>query len=173
LAVVALLAVPAAIASFFGFTLGSRILDLQQKRSAPRSVVLGMLIAFLSYLTMPIFHLVWVLILGGPGFDYQNALATNAYWILAVWGVGAILVGWLLLIVGGTAGFLLFKFSLAETKQRKLAQFPRVSRQTAYTWIAIAALFLITVIVLLWLGPTLLDSFGRFVFRTLDWIAPT
>ena len=163
-ALLGIMALPIAIASFLGFALGSRILDSRQRRSGPRSMVLGMLIAFLSYLMMPIFNLVWVLILRGPGVDYQNALATSAYWILAVWGVGAILVGWLLLIVGGMAGFLLFKFSLGETMQLKLAQSPRVSKQTAYTWNAIGPVFLLAVIVLLWFGPTLLDSVRRLVF---------
>jgi hypothetical protein len=163
-ALLGIMALPIAIASFLGFALGSRILDSRQRRSGPRSMVLGMLIAFLSYLMMPIFNLVWVLILGGPGVDYQNALATSAYWILAVWGVGAILVGWLLLIVGGMAGFLLFKASMGETMQRKLAQSPRVSKQTAYAWNAIGPVFLIAVIVLLWFGPTLLDILRRLVF---------
>jgi hypothetical protein len=172
-ALLGLMALPIAIASLFGFTLGSRILDSQQKRSAPRSVVLGMLIAFLSYLTMPIFHLVWALILVGQGFESQNALTIDPYWILAIWGVGAILVGWLLLIAGGTAGFLLFKFSLRETVQRKLAQSPRVSKEKAYVWFAIAPVILIAVFVLIAFGPTMLNSVRRLIFRAPGWIDPT
>jgi hypothetical protein len=146
--VVPFLLLPVWVASFFGFAFGAQILDLQRPRSAPRSMLIGMVVAILSYLTMPLAQLLAIMIFGSR--NAMLASPTNAlYWILLVWGVGAILVGWLLVIVGGVAGFLLFKFSLADIVQQQLSQSRRISKQQTLIWIALYACVAIAVTILL------------------------
>jgi hypothetical protein len=146
--VVAFLLFPAWVASFFGFAFGARILDLQKPRSAPRSMLIGMVVAILSYLTMPLANLLAIIIFGSR--NAMLASPTKAlYWILLVWGVGAVLVGWLLVIIGGVAGFLLFKFSLANIVQQQLSQARRLSKQQALICIGSYAFVGIGVMILL------------------------
>jgi len=149
--VVPFLALPAWIASFFGFAVGARILDSQRPRGAARSMLTGMMVATQSYVAMPVSQLLAIMILGSH--DARLASPANAvYWTLLVWGVGAVLVGWLLVIIGGLAGFLLFKFSLTEIVHQQLSQSRRVENQEARVWIALYACVAIAVAILLLSG---------------------
>jgi hypothetical protein len=53
---------PVCIASFFGFAFGAQILDSQRPRSAPRGMVMGIVVAVLSYVAMPVSQLLAIMI---------------------------------------------------------------------------------------------------------------
>ena len=103
---------PVSAAAFFGFWVGARIVDFERKRTPSRAMLRGMLVAICSYLAMPASYV----IVGAFAFK-SEPLANMVYWVLLIFGVGAVLVGWLVVIAGGVAGLLLFWASGKEGLQ--------------------------------------------------------
>lgn len=131
---------PVSAAAFFGFSVGARILDFERKRSASRVMFRGMSVAILSYLAMPASF-----IIAGAFTAKSQPFGNMASWIVVIFGVGAVLVGWLVVIAGGVAGLLLFWASGKEGLQTIIKKEPRVSAKKAYLLIAAAGLLVLLV----------------------------
>lgn len=96
---------PVSMAAFFGFSFGTRIMNDQIVSRASRAVIHGMLIAALSYLGFMLAYTVIILLVTSRDpFEIFTG-------ILRLFAVGAILVGWLILLIGAFSGWLLFKVS--------------------------------------------------------------
>lgn len=146
---------PVSIAALLGFTTGSRILDSTRTRSGARAIVRGVMVAALSYLGLVVINIVLAIVFS-PGQSIGNESVESAVgWILIIYGIGAIYVGWIVLIAGGLAGGLLYMTSLSKTLAVSLRKAHRVRRNTVYAWTAVATLILIvanaiTLLVLKW-----------------------
>ena len=90
------------------------------------------------------------------------------YWVLLIFGVGAVLVGWLVVIAGGVAGLLLFWASGKEGLQTLFKTTPRVSAKKAYLLIAAAGGIILLINVLF----LLLSASQRLFFLGLDRLDP-
>lgn len=111
---------PISIAAFCGFSIGSRILN-EGIVSRPLSAVIhGAGIAILSYLGF------WLAATVIMALNATKNIADVLGAMLSLFGVGAILVGWLIILAGSFSGWLLFRLSRnwvgawlsAETKKR-------------------------------------------------------
>ena len=134
---------PVSAAAFFGFWVGARILDFERKRSASRVMFRGMFVAILSYLAMPATFII------GGAFTRSEPLGDIVYGVLVIFGVGAVLVGWLVVIAGGVAGLLLFWASGKEGLHTIIKGEPRVRAKQAYLLIGGAGLLVLLVNVLM------------------------
>lgn len=150
---------PISAAAFFGFSVGARILDFERKRSASRVMFRGMSVAILSYLAMP------------AGFIVAGAFTTKSEpftkmvsWVLLIFGVGAVLVGWLVVIAGGVAGLLLFWASGKEGLHTIIKGEPRVSAKQASVLIGAAGLLVLLVNALILLASLLFAPQRRFLY---------
>ena len=112
--------IPISIAFIFGVTLGSDILNPNKVRTAKEAMIKGLNVSLLSYV---VFVLLFALYFG----IYQTIFDRNPHEFLTVdfaknllFGLvivvffGTIVVGWLVLIVGTLAGWLLFKCRLVS-----------------------------------------------------------
>src|SRR5688572_4829842 len=96
---------PIVMAAFFGFTIGSRILNDGLVVNGWNAALHGALVAILAFF--------------GHMLAYTFILAVNALVdlrqvivsTLSVFYTGALLVGWLVVIAGAVSGWLLFRFS--------------------------------------------------------------
>ena len=138
------LAFPVSAAVFFGFSVGARILDFERKRSASRVMFRGMLVAILSYLAMP-----FSFIIANAFANRSEPFPNMVYWVLVIFGVGAVLVGWLVVIAGGVAGLLLFWASGKEGLHKIIKNEPRVSVKKAYLLVGVAGLLVLLLNVLM------------------------
>ncbi|MFS8085645.1 MAG: hypothetical protein ACMG6H_08450 [Acidobacteriota bacterium] len=137
-------ALPVSIAAFFGFTIGSLVLDSARTRSASRVMLRGMMVSTLSYLGLAVAHVCFAIIFSDDQSRGAQSIQSVVVWMLLIYGVGAIYVGWLVLIAGGMAGLLLFRASLTETLRANLGESRRVNRKTVYAWNVLTALILIS-----------------------------
>jgi hypothetical protein len=158
---------PISIAVFFGFSVGARILDFDRKRTPSRAMLRGMLVAICSYLAMPASF-----IIVGAFASESEPLANLVYGILLIFGMGAVLVGWLVVIAGGAAGLLLLWASGKEELQTIIKTAPRVSAKKAYLLIGAAGVVVLLINISLLLLPSLLSGSRGLFFRGLDRLDP-
>jgi hypothetical protein len=97
------LLLPVLMGAFFGFLIGSRILNERIVTRSWSAIRHGVLVAILSYVG---FMLIYTA-LAGLNASGQNPHFIN--YLIAVWVIGAILVGWLIIIAGAIEGWLLFR----------------------------------------------------------------
>ena len=98
-----LILLPVSMAAFFGFSIGSRILNEAIVTRGSRAAMYGALVAILSYFGFMLAYAA-IVALNTPRefFDVVTS-------ILGVLLIGAVLVGWLIVIAGAVSGWLLFR----------------------------------------------------------------
>jgi MFS family permease len=126
---------PVLAASFCGFIRGSSILDRQRVKTDFQSVLRGLVVGIFAYSVFGASVIAQALIYG-DSVTRQLLL----YGILFFLGAGAVVIGWLILIITGLAGWLLYRLSLTGRTQRLLANAGRVSRSVAINWTVAAIL---------------------------------
>lgn len=100
-------ALPICMAAFFGFTIGSKILDSQCVTHAAPAAGYGMIVAVLSYCGM----------MGGFGLIMTfGGIATGGYLpaissLLLIAVFGAFYIGWAIVLFGAIGGWLLFRWA--------------------------------------------------------------
>jgi hypothetical protein len=162
---------PVSLAAFFGFAIGSRILDLRKTQSAFRAMLRGMVVAVASYLAMPVITVVVRVFSASPPGSGHLSFSNLVYWMLVIYGVGAILFGWFVVIAGGAAGYLLQRLSRKEMLQKLVAR-SRVSARRAYWLNGGFALVLVAANACFLVFPSLLSGSVGFFFQILDPLAP-
>ncbi len=149
--------VPVSAAAFWGFTVGSRLIDGTRAATPLRAAMRGISVALLSYLLFMAFYFGTVA-LAGVLPNQNQSLKGFPYWFLAIFALGLVFVGWLIIIAGAIAGPLLADLATSSHFGKELSSRPRVSTRQARTWAVLAAfLFLsnyVIVILLLVMGPT-------------------
>jgi hypothetical protein len=99
-----LVALPSAVAGLYGALLGRGILDSYDVNTGFQSFLRGALIAFLTYLTfIPAGFL--IIIVKSPSENFGMLFK----FFIAVMIYGFVLVGWWGVLLGGLAGWLLYK----------------------------------------------------------------
>jgi hypothetical protein len=121
-----------------GFIYGCRIIDPLYSISAGGAALRGALVAFFSYVLFITLYGVIVL----TNFLKAASLSDAAGIIVLVFVVGFILVGWLLLIIGAVAGWLLFRVSRKDPAS--FLNLPRVNVRTSNQWIIMAILLFLS-----------------------------
>ena len=159
---------PVSLAAFYGFVIGCRILDRQRNRSPFRVMLLGIAVAAFSYLSMPAIHMMAAILFPQPPTIWDESLSRMFYWMLLIYGVGAILVGWLVVFAGAVAGLMLDWLSGKERLWKMLTKAPRVTKRRAYGFIGVAAIILISANGILLAFPSLLSATTRLFFQILD-----
>ena len=134
---------PVSIAALLGFTIGSQILDLTRTTTAARAMLRGVVVASCSYLGLVVLNICLAIVFSAHQPRGGQSLGSAVWWILFVYGVGAIFVGWLILIAGGWAGFLLHSASRSETLRGPIMKAHRVSRQAVYWLTGLVAFVLV------------------------------
>ena len=123
----------------------------------------GIAVAVSSYLGMIVTNIVLAIMFSrGESMGGQSILK-GLQWILIIYGIGAIFIGWIIVIAGGIAGLLLSLTSQTKILRATLIKAHRVSRNTVYAWIAAVALILFAANALILLLPP-----ERLFFRILD-----
>jgi hypothetical protein len=147
--------VPIVAAAFLGFTIGTPIVDRLRVNSAWRAALRGVAVALLSYvLLIGTWVAAWAIPDSyGSSSTPRQSLAQFANEIVAVASIGALFVGWLIVLAGAMAGWLLFNLS-KEVGFSKLVNRSRTygSNATAYSVIAFLV-FLANCAVLFLLKP--------------------
>ena len=154
---------PISIAAFCGFTIGSRILDVIRKTNPLRVMLRGIAVAVSSYLGMIVTNIVLAIMFSRRESMGGQSILRGLQWILIMYGIGAIFIGWIIVIAGGIAGLLLSLTSQTKILRATLIKAHRVSRNTVYAWIAAVALILFAANALILLLPP-----ERLFFRILD-----
>ena len=162
---------PVSLAAFFGFAIGVRILDFNRKRTPSRAMLRGIMVAICSYLAMPLINLVFGL-LWRPVLVPEENFLKLVYWTLTIYGVGAVIVGWLIVFAGAVSGLSLFWVSGKRWLGQRLVAAPRVTTRKAFALIAAAGVILVAANVLLFYLPTFLLVSRRSLFRILDQLDP-
>jgi hypothetical protein len=93
---------PICMAAFFGFTIGSRILDKRRVTRECVASLLGGVVAVASYVGMMSCYVVIQLLNDAPG---------RAAWAINMALVGAIFLGWLIVMAGVFGGWMLFRWA--------------------------------------------------------------
>jgi hypothetical protein len=133
---------PISLAAFYGFVIGSRILDLE--RLGPgRATLRGMAVAVLSYLSMPAINGIAAMLFSPRLGAFTESRSSVLYWLLVIYGVGAVMVGWIIVIVGAIAGLLLDKLSTNEIFRQIISDASRVTKEKKYRLNGLAALILL------------------------------
>lgn len=136
------IAVPVAMAGFFGFVIGSRILNDGIVTRGRSAAIYGAIVAVLSYLGF-MFAYAIILLANAPKQIFE-AMGN----MLTVFAIGAVLVGWLIVLAGAFGGWLLFRFSWNSLRA------PVVTWTTKRTALRLnygAAMMLLTILVACWL----------------------
>lgn len=128
--------VPIVTAAFFGFTVGSRIVDPLRDISAGRAALQGIGVAGLSYVVFIVFYIVSFVVQylsrhGDSGF--------LVYVILLMILVSLLTIGWLIVLSGAIAGSLLCRYSCRAEVWELLLNAPRVTAGTSNAMAAVAA----------------------------------
>jgi hypothetical protein len=123
--------IPAATAAFFGFTLGSRIVDPLRNTSAWRAALQGIAVASLSYVVFMTFYIgsIWIQSLG---------TSLNMGFVLLVMLIGSFAVAWLVELSGSLAGWLLCRYSCQADVWQLLLNAPRVTVGKSYAMATVA-----------------------------------
>jgi hypothetical protein len=129
---------PAAIAAFFGFSIGARIVDPKKRISSFRATLCGLLVGVLS---LVVYLGLYVL---GEYAGAQSAPypAAASKWVLhlapIIVGVGSVIMILPVSIVGSFAGWLLFRWSRRRETAEWLKSFPRIVPAKALLFNAMA-----------------------------------
>jgi uncharacterized membrane protein len=116
--------IPISVTFFSGLALGSDILNPNKVKTSKEAMIKGLMVALLSYV---IFVLLFALYTGfyqtifdrNPHEFLTVDFAKNLLFGLVLVGIfGSIVVGWLVLIIGTIAGWLLFKYRLVSARLR-------------------------------------------------------
>ena len=133
---------PISLAAFHGFVIGSRILD--RERLGPwRAALRGIAVAVFSYLSMPAINGIAAILFSPRLGAFTESPESVLYWMLVIYGVGALFVGWIIVIAGAIAGLLLDKLWTQEIFRQIITDAPRVTRRKKYALNGLAALILI------------------------------
>jgi len=101
---------PVLLAGIFGFLIGADILNPTKVKASRQAAVRGLLVAVLSWLTFTV-----VVSILAP---FTEPFRVNPIsWFIGMFLISALLVGWLILIVGIAAGWLLYKHKMSHQKQ--------------------------------------------------------
>ena len=100
--------IPVLMAAFFGFVWGSRILNDEIVKSGGNAVRHGIIVGVLSYAGFVVAFVV------GQIANATGQVVEVLVSILYVGAIGALLVGWLIVIAGGLSGWLLFRYSFSN-----------------------------------------------------------
>ena len=142
-------AIPISAAALLGFTLGSQIIDPLYRTTAWRAALRGTLVAFFSYVLFAIACAVSVA--ASTDSSQTASLSDAASMMVMLFLFGFVFVGWLILIVGAFAGWLLYRVS--NKNHGCFLDVPGETGQAASLSIVIAILvFLSNCAVLLLLG---------------------
>ena len=96
---------PVSMAAFFGFSIGSRILNDAIVTRGWSATIHGAVVAILSYFGF--WLALTVIMMSNATRDIDDALDG----MVRLFGIGAILVGWLIVLAGSFSGWLLFRCS--------------------------------------------------------------
>jgi hypothetical protein len=130
--------IPISAAALLGFSVGYRIVDPFYNNTAGGAALRGTLVSFLSYvLFMAAYGALAALSTGSP---QTNSLENSLGMLLVVFLFGLFYVGWLILIAGAVAGWLLFLASDHSVFHKYVINSPKVTVNTAYCWTALAIL---------------------------------
>jgi hypothetical protein len=97
---------PLCLATFFGFTIGSQILDDRLVMRDGTAALWGVVVAVASYAGM----MAGYTILGSIGVRDADPFKLLISF-LAIAGIGAVFLGWLIVIAGAISGWLLFRLA--------------------------------------------------------------
>ena len=92
--------IPLLITGMMGSLFGASILDTQKVRSGWRAALRGLLVAIVAFLLSTVLISVWI-----ASDEYQSFVPT----LIMMFGVGLMVVGWLVAITGVFAGWLLYQ----------------------------------------------------------------
>jgi hypothetical protein len=125
--------IPIVSAAFFGFSLGSPIVDPLRDLVLWRAVRSGILIACLSYVVFMTSYIVSLALSnrGDPGF--------MSYVIMAMIIVSLLLGGWLIVLAGALGGWLLWRVARRPEVREVLLNAPRVTARTSNAMVTAAA----------------------------------
>ena len=105
IAVAVWIVLPISLAAFFGFTIGSKILDKRSGESGWTAPFLGALVAIASYCGMMLGYALVAVV--GDSRSWPNPL--EVFGLMLLMGLyGMLIVGWLVVIAGAVSGGLLF-----------------------------------------------------------------
>jgi len=99
-------AIPISAAALCGFSVGYRIIDPMNETTAWRAALRGALVAILSYVLFMAAYGVLAVVLSGS--RQNGSVVDTVSTLLTIFLIGVVLVGWLILISGAVAGWLLF-----------------------------------------------------------------
>jgi ankyrin repeat protein len=135
---------PISMAAFLGFSVGSRILNDRIVKRGWSAVIHGALVAILSYFG---FILGYAAIVSLATFREPLDIISS---FLQVFFLGAVLVGWLIVLAGAFSGWLLFRVGRNRLRARLSAATKRSRSRYLNLW---AAMMLFAVLFVCWL-PT-------------------
>lgn len=133
---------PLAIAAFFGFFIGSRILNDGVVTSGSKAALHGALVGILAFLG----HMVAYTAMSAANTSAGLGQVVGS--ALAIFYVGALMVGWLVVLSGALGGWLLFRFSW-NSLHAPLTTWTHRTRAIRLNWMAAAAL--VVVLIACWL----------------------
>jgi len=131
---------PIATAAFFGYTRGAVILDSLRVTGGLRAAIRGLEVAFGSYVVFILLFYSVVTLANIPREGNGQSVDLSAP--VAVFFYGLVFVGWLIVLAGAWAGWLLFRMSRKEAWREKLSRRLRVSRQNVRKWNAVGVALL-------------------------------
>ena len=129
---------PIAIAAFFGFSIGSRILNDGVVTSGWKAALHGALVGILAFLG----HMLAYTAIGAA--NASRGLGEIVGSTLTLFYLGARMVGWLVVLAGGFSGWLLFRFSW-NSLHAPLTTWTHRIRAIRLNWIAAAALLVVLI----------------------------
>jgi len=138
--------IPVSAAALMGFIFGCRIVDPFYPTTPGRAALRGTLVAFFSYVLFVMAYGVSITLLST---NYREAsLSAAVSMMVVVFLFGFVLVGWLLLIVGALAGWLLYR--TASNDPGRFLGVPGDSVETVNLWISIAIVLYLAICGGLW-----------------------
>lgn len=136
------IAVPVSIATFLGFVIGSRILNDAIVIRSRSAAIYGAVVAILSYFGFMLTYT--VILLANMPKQIGEVMGS----MLKVFAIGAILVGWLIILAGAFSGWLLFRFSRKSLRAPVSTWTTKSTAQRLNYW---AVVVLVVVLVICWL----------------------
>jgi hypothetical protein len=130
---------PISATGLMGFIFGCQIVDPLYRTTAWRAALRGTLVGFFSYV---LFIVAWGVTVTAPtALSRTDSLSDVVSKMAMLFLIGFVVVGWLILIVSGLAGWLIYCVSIKH--QNRFIDVPGEIMQTANLWIAIAILIFV------------------------------
>jgi len=133
---------PVSMAAFFGFSVGSRILNNQIVARPSRAAIHGALVAILSYFGFMLAYA--AIVASDTSREYSDVIRS----VLGVFWIGSILVGWLIVLAGAFSGWLLFRARHKRLRARLSTETKRTRPLYLNLW---AAIMLFAILFACWL----------------------